>query len=122
MREAIEAARIEADVHVVNDGNKAVLFFDSADSDDSAPCPVLVILDLNLPKRSGTEVLEHIRKSRKGSGALVIIATSSGSPRDREETARLGATEYFRKPSDYEAYLKLGEIVQRMLGSDELAV
>jgi chemotaxis family two-component system response regulator Rcp1 len=119
IREALEAARLTPELHIVTDGEKAVQFIDEADADAGAPCPVVIILDLNLPKKSGVEVLAHLRQSRKCAATQVLIVTSSDSAQDREETTRLGANVYFRKPSGYDAYLKLGEIVRTMLGPDE---
>jgi DNA-binding response OmpR family regulator len=115
IREAIKSAAIDADLHFVQDGEKATDFFDAADEDDRSPCPNLLLLDLNLPKKSGTEVLTHMRSSRKCKGTKVLIVTSSDSPRDREAVAALGANEYFRKPSGYPEFLKLGELVKRLL-------
>jgi CheY-like chemotaxis protein len=99
----------------VNDGEKAIQVIDAADRDDAASCPSVVILDLNLPRKTGYEVLEHYRHSRRCGAGQVLIVTSSDSKQDRENTARLGANGYFRKPSGYAAYLKLGEIVRTML-------
>ena len=117
MREALAAANLAVTVHVVNDGDEAFRFIDRADANQAAPCPRLFILDFNLPKRSGLEVLEHLRQSRKCSDAVVLIATSSDSAQDRNRVAALGADAYFRKPSCYDDYLKLGEIVRTMLPS-----
>lgn len=114
MREAITAT-ILADLHVVSDGESAVKFIDAADTDDGAPCPGLILLDLNLPKRSGIEVLQHIRRSRKCSDALILIVTSSDSQNDRHATTQLRVNGYFRKPSTYDAYRKIGEIVKDLL-------
>ena len=121
IREAIEVAELGAEIHVVNDGNEAFEFIDCADANDAAPCPVLFIVDLNLPKRSGLEVLDHLRKSRTCAKAFVLVVTSSDSVLDRNQAKNLGANGYFRKPSTYDAYLKLGEIVQTMLGAIEPA-
>ena len=115
MREAIAIAKVEADLHVVSDGEDAVRFIDAADTDDAAPCPCLILLDLNLPKRTGMEVLQHIRRSRKCSDVLVLIVSSSDSPNDRRMTSELGISGYFLKPSSYEAYCKVGEIVKDLL-------
>ena len=114
MREAITAT-LPADLHTVSDGESAVRFIDSADSDDAAPCPDLILLDLNLPKKSGIEVLQHIRRSRKCCSTLILIVTSSDSQNDRKATAELGVNGYFRKPSSYDAYCKIGEIVKDLL-------
>jgi CheY-like chemotaxis protein len=115
IREAIQHAQLEASVHVVPDGDKAIGFFETAQADITAPCPDLVILDLNLPKVNGEEVLKHLRSQVRCSDARVVIVTSSDSPRDREKLHRLGADAYFRKPSDYTEFLKLGQIIKQLL-------
>ena len=96
--EAINAANPNVELEVVNDGDKAIRFFEKIDRDDSLACPALVILDINLPKRHGGQVLQHMRKTRRCASALVLIVTSSDSARDRETMARLGANGYFRSP------------------------
>ena len=115
MREALGSVKLGDHVHVVSDGEKATLFIDEADSDDTATCPVFVILDLNLPRKHGLEVLNHLRKSRKCADARVLIVTSSDSLAERREATRLGANGYFRKPTGYDEYLKLGDVVKSML-------
>jgi DNA-binding response OmpR family regulator len=77
-----------------------MLFFDRADSDPAAPCPTLVLLDINLPRKHGGEVLKYVRNSRKCRNVVVIAVSSSDSPRDREDMMKLGASGYFRKPSE----------------------
>jgi CheY-like chemotaxis protein len=101
-------------LRVVDDGEKAFHFIEAAES-ESQPCPALLLLDLNLPKRSGHEVLQRMKRS-KCSHVPVVILTSSDSPADRAETTRLGATAYFRKPPDLEAFMRIGEVVQNILG------
>lgn len=115
IREAIKTAKVDADLHVVPDGLQATQFFDVADADENAPCPDLVLLDLNLPKKTGDDVLKYMRQSRTCKNALVLIVTSSDSKRDREATAGLNVSGYFRKPSDYAEFMKLGAIVQALL-------
>lgn len=115
IRESIEAAQLDVDLHVVQDGDRAIKFFDTADGDPSAPCPDLVILDINLPKRPGREVLDHMRRSRRCANALVVVVTSSNSDRDREDMARLGSRAYFRKPSEYSEFMKLGDLIKNVL-------
>jgi len=115
IRESIVRVKLKAEVHIVRDGEKAIRFFEQADTDESAPCPSLVILDLNLPKKHGREVLLQLRQSRRCAGALVLIVTSSDLERDRTEMKQLGAHDYFCKPSKYEDYMKLGDVVKRLL-------
>ncbi len=115
IRDAIRHAGVEGEVDVVRDGCKAIEFFEKADSDSSIPCPDLLLLDLNLPLKGGDEVLGHLRASRRCRQIPVLIVTSSDSERDRESSAALGATGYFRKPSNYEDFMKLGSAVQELL-------
>jgi chemotaxis family two-component system response regulator Rcp1 len=115
MRRAIKGAKLDVDIFVVKDGEQAIRFFDVADSDDQTSCPDLVILDINLPKRHGGEVLKHIRKSSKCAQAVVIAVSTSDSPRDREDMLNAGANGYFRKPSEHADFMKLGDIIKNML-------
>lgn len=115
IRESIRAAKLDADIQVVQDGEKAIRVFEDADRDPSAPCPALVILDINLPKKQGREVLQALRNSRRCADALVLVVTSSNSEKDREDMAKLGARDYFCKPSAYAEFMKLGQVIKTLL-------
>ncbi|HVW63829.1 MAG TPA: response regulator [Nitrosospira sp.] len=119
MREALEVAKIAASLQVMSDGEMAMQYIDELNADDSGCCPALVLLDLNLPKISGIEVLAYLRRSRKCRHSLVVVISSSDSVKDRAEAASMGADAYFRKPSGYEAYLKIGEIAKDLLLMDQ---
>jgi CheY-like chemotaxis protein len=119
VREAIAAYQVPADVVVIRDGEEAIRLISRADADDNAPCPELFLLDLNIPTKNGEEVLAHIRKSVRCRKTPVVIMTSSDSPRDRAAAQSLGANRYFRKPSDYDAFLMVGEIINEMLGRQQ---
>lgn len=116
IRKAIANAQVNADLYFVSDGDAATQFFDSADADASAPCPTLVLLDLNLPKKNGDDVLRHLRGSRRCRNAAVLIVSSSDAVRDRQGVAALGVSGYFRKPADYYDFMKLGDLVKTLLG------
>jgi chemotaxis family two-component system response regulator Rcp1 len=115
IRKAIEATRLEATIHVVRDGRAASQFFENVDRSEQAPCPDLVLLDLNLPKRNGDVVLRDLRNSRRCRNALVLVVTSSDSQRDRDAVAAFGVIGYFRKPSDYTEFMRLGELAKAAL-------
>jgi CheY-like chemotaxis protein len=115
IRETIQATGIKTQVHVVKDGEEATRFFDDADRDDSAPCPWLVILDINLPKKHGTQVLRHLRESRRCRGASVIVVSTSNAAKDREDVFLNGADAYFCKPSKYDDFLKLADLIREWL-------
>jgi chemotaxis family two-component system response regulator Rcp1 len=119
IRAALGAAKVNADIHVAEDGEKALRFLDAGQNDDSAPCPALVILDINLPRKKGGDILRHMRQMSRCADALVLAVTSSDSVRDREEMDRLGTNGYFRKPSDYVEFMKLGYVVKALLSRDE---
>jgi DNA-binding response OmpR family regulator len=117
IRAAIKAASINAALDVVKDGEQAIRFFDAADYDDSVPRPTLVILDINLPRKQGDEVLQRMRRSRSCRNAIVLAVSTSGSAGDRENMMRLGANGYFQKPSEYTDFLKLGDLIKELLGA-----
>jgi CheY-like chemotaxis protein len=114
VREAIRLEKLPLDVHVVPDGQQAIEFIMRAESDPEAPCPHYLLLDLNLPKKDGFEVLQRLRASPKCKDIPVLIMTSSDAPADQNRTAELGAS-YFRKPGDYEAFLKLGGVLRQLM-------
>jgi two-component system, chemotaxis family, response regulator Rcp1 len=109
------AANIQASLHIVTDGEQAIRFFEDVNGDAAAACPALVILDINLPRRHGGEVLQHMRASSKCGHVLVIAVSTSDSSRDREQMEQLGANAYFRKPSSYNDFMKLGDIAKELL-------
>jgi CheY-like chemotaxis protein len=119
VREAIRQENLPVEVFVASDGERAIDFLEKSEEDSEAPSPHLVILDLNLPKIDGFEVLRRIRASEKHRHIPVIIMTSSDSPADRSEGAQLGAA-YFRKPPNYREFLKIGPTLKRFLEGNGL--
>ena len=99
----------------MEDGEQALAFIESLDAENKAVCPDLMLLDLNLPRASGLEVLGRLRGSKRCASLPVIVMTSSNREKDRADTAALGATAYFLKPSGYEAFLRIGELIQNVL-------
>ena len=115
IEEAIITYHLPVDLHVVDDGEKASEFIDRIDADANATCPDLLLLDLNLPRRSGVEVLEHLRNSRRCKDIPVLIITSGNLAKERAAITRLGADGYFRKSPKYEEFLKVGEAIKAIL-------
>jgi DNA-binding response OmpR family regulator len=103
----------------VPDGERAIEFIRAAEADDNAPMPHFVLLDLNLPKVDGFEVLRMIRASEKFKDLPVLVVTSSDSPADRSAVAKLGAS-YFRKPVSYLEFMKIGVLVHLFLQDNRL--
>ena len=115
VQEALVRAGLGSELEVLDDGEKAVDFIDRLEQDPAMPRPHLVLLDLNLPKKNGAEVLERMRQSPACGDVLVVILTSSESPADKERAAQLKATEYFKKPSRLDEFMKLGPLVRDLL-------
>ena len=109
IREALDSAGVRAEIDVVHDGQAALRFL------DEEARPALVVLDLNLPKYGGREVLRHIRANMRTKDLPVLVVTSSALSQDREELTALGFDGYFQKPSDYAEFLKLGPLVKGLL-------
>ena len=115
VRRALEKHHLDCKLIVVEDGQAALHFMEQADADLEVVCPDLVLLDLNLPRATGSRVLTRIRQSPRCTETPIIIITSSDSPLDRETAARLGATDYFQKPGDLAGFMQLGRIVRDAL-------
>jgi two-component system response regulator len=72
-----------------------------------AETPVLVLLDLKLPKMDGLEVLRRIRSEDSTRAIPVVVMTTSSEVKDKSESYRLGANSYIRKPMDFEQFMDM---------------
>lgn len=114
MREVIRTENLPVELHIATDGQQAIEFIVKAEKNPDVPCPHLLLLDLNLPKVDGFDVLRRLRASDKCRAIPVLIVTSSDSPGDRSQASKLGAG-YFRKPPSFDEFLKLGDVLKQML-------
>jgi CheY-like chemotaxis protein len=114
---ALHSQGIPIELHAAHDGEHALEILRTAA--DGEPClPDLIILDLNLPKRSGHEVLAAIRQDKVLHRCRVVVLTSSDSPTDREQVEELGIVAYIRKPMGLDGFLNLGaELLKLACGS-----
>jgi CheY-like chemotaxis protein len=115
VRKAFEAHGIEGEITILTDGEMAIGFIDLVET-EAVPCPDLVIIDLNLPKRPGREVLERMRQSQKCREVPVLILSSSDAHADRADAARFRASGYIRKPTRLDEFLDLGAVFKETLG------
>jgi two-component system, chemotaxis family, response regulator Rcp1 len=116
VEEALAHHGLEADLVVHRDGEEMLGTIVRIDAGE-LPCPDVVLLDLNLPRLNGQQLLKRMRESPLCGRMPVIIVTSSDARQDREATSRLGASAYFRKPSDYDEFLQLGALVREVVGT-----
>ena len=116
VRRALEKRGLLHELVLAHNGEEALVWLDghSGEKNGSAR-PDLILLDLNLPRVDGGQLLSHIRKSDAFSRIPVIVLTSSDSPRDRQMALDLGANLYFRKPTDLASFMDLGRVVEEAL-------
>jgi CheY-like chemotaxis protein len=100
----------------VEDGAEAMAWLDNRRKNPAQYNLAFVLLDLNLPRYSGLDVLRRIRGERSLSRTPVVIMSSSDNERDREAAAQFGANAYFHKPSDFASYMNLENVLWRLLG------
>jgi two-component system, chemotaxis family, response regulator Rcp1 len=106
-REAFKDARVHINLHVAVDGDDAMAFLKRERQYANAPRPDLILLDLNLPKKDGREVLKEIKENPTLAIIPVVILTTSASEEDILRTYQLHANCYISKPVDLEGFLKV---------------
>ncbi len=112
VRRALAEYRIAHELHVVRDGGEALDFIAHMGEPGGVPCPDVFLLDLNLPKVDGAEILARFRQHPECIHTPVIAVSSSDMPQDLTRMAALGVDRYFKKPSDLTAFLELGAVVR----------
>ncbi|WP_224332162.1 response regulator [Haloprofundus halobius] len=96
--EVFREGQIDNTLHVATDGVEALDFLFKRGEHADAPCPDIVLLDLNLPRKNGDEVLEEIRNDADLSKLPVIVLTSSEAESDVAKSYELHANAYLTKP------------------------
>jgi chemotaxis family two-component system response regulator Rcp1 len=111
-REALKEGKLRANLHVVGDGVEAMAFLRREDKYAAAPRPDLVLLDLNLPKKDGHEVLAEIKGDDSLRRIPVVILTTSRSEEDILKTYNLHANCYITKPVDLDQFMKVVQSIE----------
>jgi two-component system, chemotaxis family, response regulator Rcp1 len=104
-KEAFKDAKVHINLHVASDGAKAMAFLKCEGEYANAPRPDLILLDLNLPKKDGREVLAEIKENQKLKSIPVVILTTSSSEADILRSYQLHANCYITKPVGLEGFL-----------------
>ena len=104
-KRALSKSRVANDLHVVRDGQEALDFVLRRGVSAEAPRPDLILLDVNLPKLNGMEVLEAIRQDERTAVIPVIMLTASGREEDVVRSYKLGSNTYIQKPVEFAKFL-----------------
>jgi CheY-like chemotaxis protein len=106
-REAFEHYKIRNELHVVTDGEQALQFVRRQGEFAGAPRPGLIMLDLNLPRRDGLEVLAELKADPELRVIPVVILTTSQAEEDIVRSYALHANAYVTKPVDFERFIEV---------------
>lgn len=110
--QALRAGKICNQLHVVEDGELAMDFLRKQGHFAAASCPDVVLLDLNLPRKDGREVLEEIKADPALKKIPVIILTTSQSEEDILRAYNLAANCYITKPVDLDQFTKVVQAIE----------
>ncbi len=102
---ALREAEIDVALYRVADGDEALDFLQKKGRYRDMPRPDLVLLDLNLPRRTGLEVLSEMRNSDDLRSVAVVVFTSSSLAVDKRKSMELGAHEYITKPASFDGFV-----------------
>jgi CheY-like chemotaxis protein len=106
-REALEHHKVSNTLHVVSDGVEAIRFLRHEAPYANVPTPGLILLDLNLPRRNGQEVLAEIKQDPELRRIPVVVLTTSKADEDILRSYNLHANAYITKPVDFDRFVEV---------------
>ncbi|GJL62656.1 MAG: response regulator [Nitrospirales bacterium] len=112
-QEAFQTARIYNTIHVVQDGMSAINFLQQNAPYEKVPRPDLILLDLNLPKKDGREVLKDIKSDSSLRQIPLVILTTSSDEEDVMKSYDLHANAYLVKPIDVQSFIKMVQSLEQ---------
>ncbi|MBU7032750.1 MAG: response regulator [Theionarchaea archaeon] len=110
--EALKEGKVHNNLHVVRDGVEAMKFLSKEGEYSGVPHPDLILLDLNLPKKDGREVLKEIKSDSRLKRIPVVILTISSAEEDILKTYNLHANCYITKPVDLDQFIKVVKSIE----------
>lgn len=105
----------------LRDGGQALAFIRREGAYAGAPIPDLILVDLNLCKYDGEDILREIHGTKHLAGILVCAWSSSQSGRDRARLMDLGVTEFVTKPAGLDQFLEIGKLIKELLAKHTTA-
>jgi CheY-like chemotaxis protein len=107
IEKVFEEAKIRNNVHVVENGEEAVLYLRGESKFSGSRRPDLILLDLNLPKKDGREVLREVKEDSSLKNIPVVVLTTSQAETDILRAYNLYANAYVTKPLDFDQFIKV---------------
>lgn len=115
LRKALRNAKLNCHMTVLIDGEAALKFLGDPERYKEKGKPDLAVVDLNLPRNSGTEVLSALRLHPELAQIPVAVMTSSASARERAQVEELGVEQFLTKPLELAKFLEIGLTLKKML-------
>ena len=103
--ETLAATGMAAALVYAANGEEAITYLESAKQTDALPA--LIVLDLNMPRKNGTETLSYIKSHPRFAKIPVVMLSTSATKKDKDTCAHLGAASFFKKPNRYTDYVQL---------------
>lgn len=110
--EGIKEAKIHNNLHITRDGDEAMDFLLNRGNHKDAVTPDLILLDLNLPKKDGREVLKEIKNDAELAHIPVVILTTSEAEKDIVKSYRLHANCYVTKPMGLDQFVEVIRVIE----------
>jgi len=114
-RQALKGAGLNFELTVIEDGEEALAFAKRDGKYAGSPVPDLAVLDVNLPKIQGTEVLGAMCRNEELAHVPVVLMTSSATPGDQAMSKEFSVAHYMMKPLDLEDFLQIGNVLKQLL-------
>lgn len=114
-KRAFAKRKLSNPVEVARDGEEALIWIDKWDA--GAPVPVVILLDLKMPRVSGLEVLRVLKSHAVYKRVPVVVLTTSKEDKDIDTAYALGANSYIVKPVDFEKFMAMAEQIEMYWGA-----
>lgn len=112
-REALSDSKLSVVLHNVSDGVEALAYLRKQGKYADMPMPDLLLLDLNMPRKDGRQVLEELRNDPQLRPLPVVVLTTSGSAEDVTSAYSLNANCYIQKPVDFAQFMRVVHAIEQ---------
>ena len=114
LTEALKEGGVSTRLHITRDGEQALAFLHGEGEFAGSPRPSLILLDLNLPRKHGREVLAEIKCEKSLRGIPVVVLSTSTRTEDVMQAYDLHANCYIPKPDNLESLIDIGRLIERL--------